>query len=90
MIFGTDEENGSSCEILYSERRELPAIGFTPDADYPLIFCEKGQLFWKLTRPAKAGKTAEGNVPAAKLIRLEGGTAKNVVMPECVLEVEEN
>lgn len=89
VIFGTDEENGSSCVKYYIQNGgELPAIGFTPDADYPLIFCEKGQLFWKLTRPAKAGKTAEGNVPAAKLIRLEGGTAKNVVMPECVLEVE--
>ena len=83
VIFGTDEENGSSCVKYYVENGgELPVIGFTPDADYPLIFCEKGQLGWTV----RTGKT-EGKISPA-LIRLEGGTARNVVTPACVLEVE--
>ena len=82
VIFGTDEENGSSCVKYYVQNGgELPAIGFTPDADYPLIFCEKGQLGWTVTRSRK-------HAEKSKLIRLEGGTARNVVTPRCVLEVE--
>ena len=91
VIFGTDEENGSSCVKYYVENGgELPTIGFTPDADYPLIFCEKGQLGWTVVRDRK--RTDDDNCrehrPAAKLLRLEGGTARNVVTPHCVLEVE--
>lgn len=86
VIFGTDEENGSSCVKYYvNNGGELPAIGFTPDAEYPLIFCEKGQLFWKLARKQEHGEDKKG---AARLIRLEGGTAQNVVTSRCVLEVE--
>ena len=91
VIFGTDEENGSSCVKYYvGNGGELPTIGFTPDADYPLIFCEKGQLGWTVVRDRK--RTDDDNCrehrPAAKLLRLEGGTARNVVTPHCVLEVE--
>lgn len=87
VIFGTDEENGSSCVKYYvANGGEMPAIGFTPDAEYPLIFCEKGQLFWKLVRKQEASEKSCGH--AARLLRLEGGTAQNVVTPRCVLEVE--
>ena len=87
VIFGTDEENGSSCVKYYvANGGEMPAIGFTPDAEYPLIFCEKGQLFWKLVRKQESGEKTGSH--AVRLIRLEGGTAQNVVTPRCVLEVE--
>ncbi len=43
VIFGSDEECGSSCAAYYVENGyEMPTIGFTPDADFPVIFCEKG------------------------------------------------
>lgn len=87
VIFGTDEENGSSCVKYYvANGGEMPAIGFTPDAEYPLIFCEKGQLFWKLVRKQESAEKTGSH--AVRLIRLEGGTAQNVVTPRCVLEVE--
>lgn len=39
VIFGTDEENGSSCVKHYNEAGgEQPAIGFTPDGQFPVIF----------------------------------------------------
>lgn len=42
VIFGTDEENGSSCVQHYIEAGgEKPTIGFTPDAEYPVIFVKK-------------------------------------------------
>ena len=42
MIIGTDEETGFRCVTRYFEKEEMPAIGFAPDADFPLINAEKG------------------------------------------------
>ena len=82
VMFGTDEECGCSCVKHYIEHGgELPAIGFTPDADYPLIFCEKGT-----TNVILGGAVTDpGQI---RVLRLEGGTAPNVVTPRCRLEVE--
>lgn len=42
IIFGTNEETGSA-EIPYYLKHEKPPIaGFTPDAEYPIIYAEKG------------------------------------------------
>lgn len=82
VLFGTDEENGSSCVHYYIESgEELPTLGFTPDADYPLIFCEKG------THGILVGKkvTDPGKI---KVKSFQGGIAANVVTPHCKLVVE--
>lgn len=42
MIIGTDEETGFRCVDGYFKKEEMPAIGFAPDADFPLINAEKG------------------------------------------------
>ena len=44
LVFGGDEERGSSCLTYYFEtlKKEEPTYGFTPDADFPLIYGEKG------------------------------------------------
>ena len=42
LILGLDEECGSSCMEHYKKVEELPTCGFTPDADFPAIFAEKG------------------------------------------------
>ena len=44
FIFGTDEETLWRCINRYKEREELPGMGFSPDARFPLIFAEKGLL----------------------------------------------
>lgn len=82
VMFGTDEECGSSCVKYYIENgEELPTVGFTPDADYPLIFCEKGT-----TNAVIGGKIkSKGNID---VIRFEGGVAPNVVTPKCILSVK--
>lgn len=82
VIFGTDEECGSSCMEYYKEvGEETPVMGFTPDADYPLIFCEKGMT------GVLVGKKNPVN-GAKKVLKFEGGTASNVVTPKCLLQVE--
>ena len=44
LVFGGDEERGSSCLTYYFTKlnKEQPTYGFTPDAEFPLIYGEKG------------------------------------------------
>ena len=82
VIFGTDEERGSSCVRYYVESgEEQPVMGFTPDAEYPLIFFEKGMT------GALIGKKDPEQGPV-KVISFTGGTARNVVPVEACLVLE--
>ena len=42
MIIGTDEESDWRCVDHYFKHEEMPTVGFAPDADFPIIFAEKG------------------------------------------------
>lgn len=44
LVFGCDEERGSSCLEYYFNtlKKDQPTYGFTPDGDFPLIYGEKG------------------------------------------------
>ena len=42
MIIGCDEESNWQCVRHYFKKEEMPAIGFAPDADFPIISAEKG------------------------------------------------
>lgn len=42
LIVGTDEENDWRCIKRYLEVCEMPDLGFSPDADFPIIYGEKG------------------------------------------------
>ncbi|USG64186.1 dipeptidase PepV [Brevibacillus ruminantium] len=44
FIIGTDEESGWLCMKHYAEVEKLPEIGFSPDASFPMIHAEKGQI----------------------------------------------
>jgi succinyl-diaminopimelate desuccinylase len=44
MILGTDEESGMACMKYYQKHGEIPNFGFVPDADFPVIYGEKGIL----------------------------------------------
>lgn len=42
MIIGTDEESEWRCVDHYFKHEKMPELGFAPDADFPIIFAEKG------------------------------------------------
>ena len=67
FIFGTDEENLWRCINRYNELEQIPDYGFTPDANFPLIFAEKGLLQVDLSAKALSD------------ISLSGGDAYNSV-----------
>ncbi|MEJ8302348.1 dipeptidase PepV [Saccharibacillus sacchari] len=55
LIFGTDEESGMSCMRYYVEHEQMPTVGFAPDAEFPMIYAEKGQFNPTLVPKHEAG-----------------------------------
>ena len=81
IIFGTSEEVGCDDIAWYVEHGgELPVIGFTPDAEYPVINGEKGII------DATYVKTLH-QTGAYRLLKLEGGTASNISPAHAVAEI---
>ena len=74
LIFGQCEEVGDWEDMnYYKATQQLPVFGFTPDADFPAIYGEKGILNFQLTMPlADSG-----------LVSIEGGEASNMVPDWC-------
>ena len=73
IIFGQTEEKGPWTDMeYYKEHEELPAMGITPDADFPALYGEKGIMHFTLSMPKdKAG-----------FISVSGGQAANMVADE--------
>lgn len=42
LIVGCDEETGFRCMEYYKQHEEIPSYGFVPDANFPVIYGEKG------------------------------------------------
>lgn len=81
VLFGADEECGCSCATYYVENGyEMPTIGFTPDAEFPAIFCEKG--ITNITAGRKISNN--GNIDVEYF---GGGLASNAVTPSCKMVV---
>ncbi len=72
LIAGCDEESGQLCMKYYKENAVMPDLGFSPDADFPVINCEKTILQLKLTLAADSGFL--GLVDAT-----DSGTRPNIV-----------
>jgi len=71
LILGLDEECGSSCMEYYKMVEELPTCGFTPDAEFPAIFAEKGILQLSVSGPVSTK------------IRASAGERPNMVPARC-------
>lgn len=55
LIAGTDEESGMEGIDYYIHKANgpIPTVGFTPDADFPVIYGEKGNIHMELSSDAK-------------------------------------
>ena len=71
LIFGCNEETGSRCMAHYNEVEEPLTMGFTPDANFPCIYGEKGHM----AMLAKSKNT--------KILSMNGGFVTNAVCHRC-------
>lgn len=74
FIFCTDEESLWRGVKQYMKKEEHPSFGFTPDADFPLLYAEKGLIEYTLTANDAidypfVGGTAFNAVPAEAKIK---------------------
>ena len=80
LIFGQTEENGDWYDMdAYVAEEEKVSYGFTPDGDFPAIYCEKGILVMDWVLPQNGSGLRSG----------EGGIAPNVVPDSCSVVTED-
>ena len=80
LILGCDEESGWEDMAYYTAHTQMPEIGFSPDASFPLINTEKGML----AVAAHATVSPEG----LQVKELMTGERTNVIPGESVAVVE--
>lgn len=76
MIIGTDEESNWRCVDHYFEHEEMPAMGFAPDADFPIIYAEKGIADYDLVYKPAGTENTEYD---AEVIDFSSGRRYNMV-----------
>ncbi len=84
LIIGLDEETNWKGMEYYLKREKMPDMGFSPDADFPLIHCEKGLLIFDIM--SKIDNSANG----LKLLSFTGGSAPNMVADSAEAIVNED
>ncbi|MGD6833441.1 dipeptidase PepV [Sutcliffiella halmapala] len=84
IIIGTDEESSWQCVDHYFKKEEMPTMGFAPDADFPIIYAEKGLGDIRLQLKGAQTDTA-GSV---KLLAFESGRRLNMVPDHAKATVE--
>lgn len=79
LVAGGDEERGSSCLEYYFDVLKKPVVdcGFTPDADFPLIYGEKGIVNYTLRK--------ELDIP--DLIEIDAGVVSNSVIDKAKVKL---
>ena len=83
LILGLNEEVSWKCIEYYKEHEEAPTIGFSPDADFPCIYAEKGFL----------NSYIDSHIPTDTNIILRDFKCSNAInivpkIATCTLEVE--
>lgn len=72
LIIGCDEESGSECMKYYLNHGEIPTFGFTPDADFPVIYGESGIMQFNII----------GELDDSPIIDMISGQRANIVPGE--------
>lgn len=71
FIWGCNEESGWKCIEHYNKCERMPDVGISPDADFPVINCEKGILHVTLKKQVRSA------------VEIKAGERPNVVPNEC-------
>ena len=83
LILGLNEEKNWKCINYYKQNEEAPTIGFSPDADFPCIYAEKGIITVKLEH--------EFGIENCEILEVStGDNAINVVPKYCMMRLKLN
>lgn len=82
LILGLNEEKSWKCIAHYKAiGEEIPTIGFSPDADFPCIYAEKGILSLRLSHPF--------SIPHMTILNIDcENNALNVVPKYCSITLK--
>lgn len=83
VIFGTNEETGCGEMEYYNSHEKAPISGFTPDAEYPIIYGEKGITIFDAVKDLNNKGCGEVAVKYMK-----GGQRANMVPDYCEAGIE--
>ncbi len=78
IIFGTNEETGSKDMDYYMKYEKPPIAGFTPDAEYPIIYAEKGATIFDIVKEIDVLEDE-----SLKINYIKGGNRANMVPDYC-------
>ena len=78
LIVGCDEESGSRCVERYFSKQPMPDYAFSPDAEFPIIYGEKGILSFNI----------EGSINNSEVLAIKAGERYNIVCDEAHLKVK--
>jgi succinyl-diaminopimelate desuccinylase len=76
MIIGTDEESNWRCVEHYFKHEEMPTMGFAPDADFPIIYAEKGISDFDMVMKIETKKQSD---TAVQVLHFQSGRRYNMV-----------
>lgn len=83
LILGCDEESGSECMEYYKKKGRMPKVGFSPDADFPVVTCEKTILHIDVLVPIS-------ETYKMSILELGGGLRPNMVPDRARLVIEKD
>lgn len=76
LIVGCNEESGWECIAHYNKHAHMPQTGFSPDADFPVIYAEKGIMSVKFSF-----------LPIPDVEKIIGGERSNMVCDRCEVQL---
>jgi succinyl-diaminopimelate desuccinylase len=83
IIFGTNEETGCKEMEHYLAKEKPPVAGFTPDAEYPIIYAEKGLTIFEVEKDLNIKQSGDIVIKYIK-----GGQRPNMVPDYCEAAIE--
>jgi len=78
IIMGCDEESGSRCLEYHFKKVKEPTMAFSPDADFPVIYGEKGIYTFDLV----------GKIDNPDILEINGGLRYNIVIDNAKVKVK--
>ncbi|MFT8917426.1 MAG: dipeptidase PepV [Oenococcus sp.] len=81
FILGTDEENDWACMDYYFKHEPAPLLGFSPDAEFPIINGEKGLAQYEIHFQGS-------NAGDVRLLKFQAGERTNMVPGKAIATIQ--